>query len=246
MTLAKLGPGPKPQRPLWHYILPGLFVGALFVSLWLRQPVQYGQLKLQGQTMGTQWSATLIVPLDEVRRTPYNTVIQNALDDVNQKMSTWSPRSELSLFNASRTTAPQPISEETLQVLTAAQSVFEDSGGAFDVTIGPLVKAWGFGVGESESPPSEEIIAQHLHHIGTNLLTIDMPTLTAAKESSELEIDLSAIAKGFGVDQVHQALVDQGLTSFMVEVGGEIRTLGTNARSIMGNWIEQPDAPNTL
>jgi len=202
---------------------------------------------LNGETMGTQWNATLLVPLGEVRSKPYQKIIQDVLDDVNHKMSTWNSRSELSLFNESQSTSPQPMSRETLIVLEAAKSVHTQSSGAFDVTVGPLVRAWGFGIGESEEPPSDEEIALMLSQIGSDHLSLDLEAKTATKQKAALKVDLSAIAKGFAVDQTHSVLIEEGLTDFMIEVGGEVKTMGVNAKG--QTWaigIEQPDAPKNV
>lgn len=114
--------------------------------------------------------------------------------------------------------------------------------GAFDITAGPLVNVWGFGPeGHAETLPSDAEIARALERSGYDKLEIDEESATVRKTQPDLYCDLSAIAKGYGVDRVAESLERDGLANFMVEVGGEVRTSGTNDS---GNaWriaIEQP------
>ena len=132
--------GPKPIRPLHHYILPGLFVLGLFVALIVRTPEQYGQQNLQGEIMGTYWIVKTLHGDPALRED-----IQKELDGINSKMSTYLPDSELSLFNAHQDSTPYPFSAETIEVIRAAQKISTYSAGAFDITIKPLVDLWGFG-----------------------------------------------------------------------------------------------------
>ena len=110
--------------------------------------------------MGTSWSVKLaVVDLDAAERAEIKRAIESELRAVDEAMSTWQPESELSRFNAHGSTEPFPASTEILAVFRIASEVSELSGGAFDVTVGPVVTAWGFGASDripAPPPPEDE------------------------------------------------------------------------------------------
>ncbi len=228
-----MSPPEKRFRP--YLTLATLVVFATLV-IWRMQGSEDYRDKLQsfvfsGATMGTTWQVKIISQkLSPEERKAVQEAVQRALDSVNGKMSTYLPDSELSLLNRTHSLAPQPLSIETLAVLRDARRVFDISGGAFDPTVGPLVDAWGFGPDEVGGPPSEEDIADLLRTVGFDRLLMDDAAGTVTKTVPGLRIDLSAIAKGYGVDVAAAALAKLGHERFMVEVGGEIVTRGTNER----------------
>ena len=117
------------------------------------------------------------------------------------------------------------------------------SGGAYDVTVGPLVRLWGFGPdGAVETAPSTEAVAQLRREIGQDALDFDTDMGTLLKRAPR-ELDFSSIAKGYAVDLAARALEELGLSDFLLEVGGEMRLSGYSPRG--DRWrvaIEQPDA----
>ncbi|MDT8436551.1 MAG: FAD:protein FMN transferase [Gemmatimonadota bacterium] len=199
--------------------------------------------ELHGRTMGTTWSARVVVPrgsegLAEAARA----AIQESLDAVEGVMSTWDSTSEVSRFNRHLATGPFPVSQPTADVVARALRVGEATGGAFDITVGPLVDLWGFGPGDGPGTvPGAERIARVRAHVGFRGLRVeDGPALR--KRDPELRIDLSAIAKGYGVDRAAAALAGLGLPAWAVEVGGEVRVSGR--RPDGSAWrigIEAPD-----
>lgn len=180
---------------------------------------------LRGATMGTSWSARVIgLPPDQATE-----LVQEQLDLVEGWMSTWDKTTELSRFNASRPHIPEwfAVSAATAEVVERALHWFQESGGAFDVTIGPLVERWGFGPeGRRPTPPSDEELSALQKIIGAEHLecTTDPPALR--KLLPALQVDLSAIAKGYAVDRAAQALRQAGAQAAMVEVGGEVHCFG--------------------
>ena len=209
------------------------------------QPVEGPQLHtITGPTMGTSYTVKVVAhELDDERRGELQELIQNQLDDVNSKMSHYLGDSELTLLNRWQSVEPFSVSQETFEVLNHALRVSQLSGGAFDVTIAPLVDAWGFGPpGRPTDPPQQEAIDRLLAWTGWEFLELLPDGPSVRKLVPELTFDLSAIAKGYGVDQVAEALESEEVEHYMVEVGGEIRTRGSNPN---GNpWriaIEKPD-----
>ena len=236
---------PEILTPRARALLP-LFLVALIVlavhRLWIAAPPR---AVLRGEAMGTTWSVTLDASgrsredLDRARE-----AIEAELAQVSRLMSTWDADSELSQFNRHASLDPFPLSRETLQVLRVARAVSDRTGGAFDVTVGPLVAAWGFGAGARAPGPGPEPaeLAALRRRVGYALVELDPAAGTARKQRPDVECDLSAIAKGFGVDRVALTLQGLGWGDWFVEVGGEVRARG--ARPEGGAWrvgIERPD-----
>jgi thiamine biosynthesis lipoprotein len=186
--------------------------------------------QFEGATMGTTFTVKVVsenIDASELER--LRKLIEGELEDVNRKMSHYREDSELSRFNRFRDAAPFAVSPETFQVFQDAEEISRLTGGAFDVTAAPLINLWGFGPGEPlDTLPSEEAIAEARERTGYQKLALDRDHLTLRKLDPTLGCDLSAIAKGYGVDRVAEALAHEGYLDYVVEVGGEIRTAGTN------------------
>lgn len=207
-------------------------------------PGELPMVVFSGPTMGTQYSVKAVSaePLEAATQRELANRIAEALASVNGKMSTYLPDSELSLFNAAETTEAFPVSSETVYVLSHAQYISEVTDGAFDITVGPLVNAWGFGPDGRVSPPTEGDLTALRERVGYEKLTIDVSAETVRKRRADVYCDLSAIAKGYAVDQVARILSSYDLEGYMVEVGGEVYADGTNPQG--EGWrigIEQPD-----
>ena len=130
-----------------------------------------------------------------------------------------------------------------MHVLQAARELSRATGGAFDVTVGPLVNLWGFGPQQEFTVPAEEQIKSVLHLVGYEKLRLDPAASTLKKSAGGMLIDLSAIAKGYGVDEIAGYLDLLQLDNYLVEIGGEIRARGVNDKQVA--WqigIEQPVA----
>ncbi|MVW73057.1 FAD:protein FMN transferase [Bordetella sp. 15P40C-2] len=179
---------------------------------------------LAGATMGTTWSARLglppgVSPLDAKR------AITEALDLVVAQMSTWDERSDLSRFNQAEV-GWHPLPEPCFHVLTRALHWAAETGGAYDPTVGPLVNAWGFGPPPYASePPGPELLSALRQRCGWQHLRLDHDHRRAWQKGGVC-IDLSAIAKGYGVDLAAQSLARLGVHDFLMEVGGELRSSG--------------------
>jgi thiamine biosynthesis lipoprotein len=184
----------------------------------------------QGPTMGTTFVVKVVADgLSQERQLQIQDLIGIRLEDINSKMSTYLPDSELSRFNRSRDTTPFPVSEETFQVFRQALELGVLTDGALDITVGPLVNAWGFGpVEQAPTVPSDEHIIDLLDRVGYTKLELDPDGPAIRKTEPLLYCDLSAVAKGYAVDRVAEALEAEGIFEYMVEVGGEVRTSGEN------------------
>jgi FAD:protein FMN transferase len=186
-----------------------------------------------GQTMGTSYRA---VYLDGQRR-DFKREIDSVLVVFNQSLSTYIPDSEISRFN--RTDTLRIESPFFYPVLDASRRVFEETGGAFDPTIGPLTNIWGFGPEGAQRKDSIEI-REVLRVVDFNLVNFDQDMVIKAR--SGVQLDLSAIAKGYGVDVIVDYLESQGITNMLIEIGGELVGRGVNEHGEL--WkigINQPD-----
>ena len=198
-------------------------------------------LELSGATMGTTYRVTL--PGARPDDGAIGAAVRQALERVDALMSTYRADSEVSRLNRHKSSEPLSISAETHAVLSAAQAVSSATGGAFDVTVGPLVDAWGFGPPETSEPPSAETVRGLMERTGWQKLILDTQGPAVRKTVPQLRIDLSAIAKGYAVDLVAEALERLGYRNYLVEVGGEVRAAGR--RDAGRPWrigVERPDS----
>ena len=155
--------------------------------------------------------------------------INAVLEKVNRQMSTYRKDSEISRFNSYKKTDWFKVSLDTANVVLASIKVSEKSGGKFDITIGHLVNLWGFGKDFfSGKIPSLNEIKNLRKRVGYHNLEVKLNPPELRKKIPELYCDLSAIAKGYGVDKVAQYLNESGFYNWLVEVGGEIRVRGRN------------------
>jgi thiamine biosynthesis lipoprotein len=195
---------------------------------------------LEGSTMGTYYRISARCPtvgLEQIQRS-----VERELDLVNAQMSTYLPDSELSRFNRTEPAVWMSVSGELVEVVDAATEISELSQGAFDVTVGPLIDLWGFGPdGAISAPPTPEAVMAARQRVGyRHLETRHSPT--GLLKHRMLTVDLSAIAKGQGVDRLGGKLEDLDCTDFLVDIGGEVTGRGVNASG--RTWrvgIEVPD-----
>lgn len=198
--------------------------------------------RLHGGTMGTTWSVRLSVPTGH-SAAALQRGIQAELDRVDGQMSTYKPQSDLSRFNRAAAGSWQRLPPEFFSVLQHALQLAKDSDGAYDPTVGPLVDLWGFGPDRRpHRPPSAAAIEAARAHVGWWKIQLD-PATQRARQPGGVHVDLSAVAKGFGVDQVGRYLTRMGVKAWLVEVGGELKAHGRKADG--QRWrvgIERPDA----
>ena len=196
-----------------------------------------------GLTMGTSWSVKINAETLPLPRQQLKPQLDAILNRVNREMSTYLPDSELSMINAADSAGLFPVSPSLLEVLQAARGISRLTQGAFDVTVAPLVNLWGFGPEQAFTVPGEEQIDAVLPLVGYENLELDPAASTLKKAHDSIYIDLSAIAKGHGVDRIADYLDSLQLHDYMVEIGGEIRARGVNSEQVA--WrigIEQPVA----
>lgn len=180
----------------------------------------------QGETMGTTWSVAWAAPPGAIGEDALDAGIRAVLAGVIAQMSNWDETSDLSRFNRAAAGDWQVLPTDCFAVLQAALQVARDSGGAYDPSAGPLVDLWGFGPAprRSEAPALAEI-EQARALCGWQRIALDEAGCRV-RQPGGLRLDFCAIAKGFGVDAVSRYLSGQGIGSYLVEIGGELRGRG--------------------
>ncbi len=183
--------------------------------------------EISGGAFGTRYHINVVLTDDRETLEDLSQGIEETLESVDASMSTWREDSELSRFNQQRDQSDwTPVSGALFEVLQAAKEVSERSGGAFDVTIGPVVNLWGFGPeGRPDKVPDDGELEDRLDHTGFEFLELD-PERQAVRAGQRQYVDLSAIAKGYGVDAVARYLESEGVDRYLVEIGGEVRVNG--------------------
>nr|WP_232365165.1 FAD:protein FMN transferase [Salinimonas marina] len=195
---------------------------------------------LHGDTMGTTYNVKYVVSDQQQAVEGLQSKIDTRLQRINALMSTYDPESELSRFNQNRFTKPFVVSAETRTVVTEALRLSQVSKGALDVTVGPLVNLWGFGPNKRpEQVPSDEQIAQVRDYVGAQKLRVTDEGLQ--KTHPQVYVDLSTIAKGYGVDEIAQILEKHDIHDYLVEIGGEMRVKGQ--RGDGSGWLIAIEKP---
>lgn len=180
--------------------------------------------------MGTTYTVRVVAPPAGIDAHRLRTLIEEELRHVDAAMSAYRPDSEVSRFNANASTDWFAVSPELAHVVAAALEVSEASGGAFDVTIAPLVSGWGFGPNaEADMPAVEDAArARAREHVGFDKLAVRLDPPALRKVDPALAIDLNGIAPGYAVDRIASQLEAAGAERYLIDIGGEIRVRGTN------------------
>ena len=226
----------RDRSGVWRLALVGLLLAAL--ASCGRAP-----LELQGPAMGTTYTVAVPRLPQAVARADVEAAVADVLREADQHLSGWNASGELVRINDSRTTDWQPISPQLLEVLRESAAVSRASDGAFDITVGPLVRAWGFGAGavEDAPAPSQPVLDALRAKLGQQHLELREQPPALRKAVPELTLDLDGIAPGWAVDRIAGRLDALGVSDYLVELGGEVRARG---RSPAGRpWrvaIERP------
>ncbi len=187
---------------------------------------------ITGSTMGTSYTVKTIGPGVSQAQ------IEQVLDPVNKTFSTWDKNSELSLLNQKPINQWIKVSSSLFFVLDQAQKIHQQTQGYFDPGMGRLIDAWGFGVVKVEQKPSRKNIRELLSLSSIQYLHLNNGRV---KKTRDIHVNLSAIAKGFGVDQVARLLKENQVENYLVEIGGEVIASGKQGERDWMLGIEQPN-----
>lgn len=192
---------------------------------------------LQGKTMGTYYTIKFYAA-SETDDKRLQQDIDTELELVNDLMSTYREHSELMRFNRQQTTEVVAISDALRKVVAEALRIGQQSD-VIDITVGPLVNLWGFGpTGRITHAPEPQQIDEIRSHVGLSKLQLNDDGL--AKLDPRVEIDLSTIAKGYGVDQVANLLESHNIVNYIVDIGGEMRVKGKKPEAPWRIAVEKP------
>lgn len=201
-------------------------------------------LSISGKTMGTTYHIKWV---DSSANNSIETksIIQKAVDDrllkINQSMSTYDPTSEISTFNKQNKNVSYKVSKDFFTTISLAQKISQQSNGAFDVTVSPLINLWGFGhKGVVTKKPTDEQIQTIKESIGYQKLKL-IPQKQKIQKLDNITINLSAIAKGYGVDAIAKTLEQYKIFNYFVEIGGEVIAKGTKPNKV--NWVVGIEKP---
>jgi thiamine biosynthesis lipoprotein len=220
--------------------LPAL--SGLLLALSVGEAADLPLIAWQGRTMGSDYTVKIVgTNLAPAQLESLKTEVDQRLREVNRQMSHYQPDSELSQFNRAPANAPFKVSPEFARVVRFSLDLARRSQGAFDPTLAPVINLWGFGEKTDlrAVPPAAELAAalkqtgwQHLHVTVKDELVKDLP---------DLNVNLSAVAKGFGVDEMGRVLRGHGLVNFYASIAGEVVVRGCNPRGT--NWQVGISAP---
>jgi len=199
--------------------------------------------RIAGDTMGTTYEVVVTHRAANLSRPAIQSAVDAVLAEVNGHLSGWDPRSELARFNAANETDWIPVSLLLIEAVDEAQAVSRASGGAFDITVSPLVRAWGFGARavEDGAAPAPAELERLRDSVGYQKLESRPRPPALRKTDAALHVDLDGIAPGLAVDRIAEHLEALGVRDYLVELGGEVRARG---RSPAGRpWRVAVEAP---
>lgn len=179
--------------------------------------------KIEGQAQGTTfhisyWTST---PVDNQTIT---TQVQTTFESLDKTLSNYRPDSTIETFNANISTESQEVGAEIVSLVRVAQTVYQLSHGCFDLTIKPVFDLWGF-QGDTLTIPDQATLEKTMAEVGMDKLEIVDDT-HLLKKQGDVRVDVSAVAQGFSVGKISQVMEQLGVSNYMVEIGGELKTHG--------------------
>src|SRR5690606_38167801 len=185
-----------------------------------QQPISGLQrFNLEGYAQGTTYAVSYYANDEQVKKAQLDSIFQG----IDQSMSLYKPNSIISKFNSD--TNSEIVMDNHMQaVLKKSFKINKLSRGIFDITVKPLASLWGFGPEKTVGIPDSNVVKEALTYVGMDKLKIRGKQLR--KKDNRVEIDLNCIAPGYTVDVLYDFIQSRKIKSFLVEVGGEIRTYG--------------------
>jgi thiamine biosynthesis lipoprotein len=215
------------------------FVALCFIASCSREP---RELVLSGPTMGTTYTVKVVGTPDTLDAEAIRRELDAVLANIDAEMSIYRSDSAISKFNANASTDWLEVPVGLARVVAVSRDISERSGGSFDITIAPLIAAWGFGPsGEPTSLPSQAELAALRDRMGYRLLDVRLSPPALRKQHPALTIDVNGVAPGYAVDLLAERFEALGVRRFMIDIGGEVLARGRNARG--EPWriaVEQP------
>jgi len=228
------------HRSVWIVLLFAVLLVLGACSKEARDPI-----RISGPAQGTTYSITVMNPPGDMTRDGLQTAMQQIIDRIDRQMSTWRDDSELSRFNAADAGEWVEVSPELAKLTAKALKIGRATDGAFDVTLAPVLRIWGFGAGAdrpSRLPDADELAAAR-ENTGIGRIEVRRDPSALRKQADALEIDLAGIAQGYSVDRLAERLDEMGATRYLVELGGELYARGhKKGRTPWRIGVEKPES----
>jgi FAD:protein FMN transferase len=227
------------------FILPTLIIVIVLLGIWfydrqakVKDMPEKEYLIIHGNTQGTTYNITY----DYLRGENLQPDIEQVLHDFDMSLSTYEPTSIISRINQNDTTVE--VDEKFKEVFREAKQVYEQTGGVFDITVAPIVNAWGFGFTPGTDIDSN-LIDSLLQYVGMDKVRLNGNKVE--KDFPQVMLDVNAIAQGYSVDVVSEFLEEKGIENYLVEIGGELKCEGMNPKG--EDWkigIDRPQEGNLI
>lgn len=217
----------RKKKLVWQ--LPALLLLILGTVYIVRQQRSMPYQHNEGMVFGTFYSVTYQHDKDLQKE------IEAELQRVDNALSPFNKKSVITAVNNNK---PAQLNDMFLYVFDLAKQISKDTDGAFDITVAPLVNAWGFGF-KNDCPPTQHAVDSLRQLIGYD--KVRLVGKAVKKDDPRIMLDCSAIAKGYGSDVVARYLSSQGVKNYMVEIGGEIVTCGISPRRVP--WVIGVEKP---
>ncbi|MCD8405413.1 FAD:protein FMN transferase [Tenacibaculum dicentrarchi] len=208
----------------------------LFLSC--TQKKESSKNKLQGFVFGTTYHITYF---ENENKANYQKSIDSLFSLVNNSLSTYLPTSDISKINKGDTTVV--VDDMFIEVFAKAKRIYKETDGYFDPTIGKLINAYGFGSGKERKNLSSEEIKKLMVGVGFN--KVKLKNNKVYRESNQIEFNVNAFAKGYGVDVIGRFLETKNIHNYLIEIGGEIRARGKKNDKLWKVAIEKPNIDGT-
>ncbi|HEY1080785.1 MAG TPA: FAD:protein FMN transferase [Prosthecobacter sp.] len=184
-------------------------------------------VRLRGKSMGTTWTLLVADNLPPAQAREVQTLIDRELQTLENEISHWQKDSDLSRWNRSSSTAWQTVPARLAEIVAAAKSIGNQTEGALDITVAPLVELWGFGPStHSEAVPSLPEIEAVLQRVGVRHVEANPTVPALRKDRPDVQINVAAVAEGYAMDRLIAMLKEKGLHNFLFELGGEVGAIG--------------------
>lgn len=212
------------------------FIGVLLLlTTACKKEVTLNETKLEGGVFGTTYHITYLSDVD------YQKSIDSLFYLVNKSLSTYMPTSDISKINQGDTTVV--VDDMFVEVFEKAKKIYNETDGYFDPTIGRLIDAYGFGSGKEKKNLTPEEISALMENVGFDKVVLK--DRKVYRESENIEFNVNAFAKGYGVDVIGRFFESKNIHDYIVEIGGEIRARGTKHGKLWKVAIEKPNIDGT-
>lgn len=229
-------------KKFWCESKGNLLLGFLFLFLVVACGPRPEAGYFKGDAMGTFYTIEFwseeTVPARNLGRE-----VEDLLDAFEQQLSNWRKDSWVNRFNAAPADEFIPVPDYAFEVLNLCLELFERSGGMLDPTLSPLIELWGFGTEPGSTVPEQAAIDEALRETGFEKLVLSSEMRSVMKRQAGLQINCSAVAKGYAVDLVSELMQNRGIKNFIINLGGEIGARGSRMDGVP--WtvgVNRPDS----